>query len=211
MRTLMIIYWLALSLVVTTNAGLAQAKPTARIARDAKAAEVATYKLSQSKDVVLNLLGTTPVRDWKMTANGLTGDATMVVINNALTEIRALSFALPVQNLHADVAAMEEDAHEALKADRHKEITFVLKNARIELQTNNSYLVTALGSLSVAGVTREVTLMMHSQINSQGTITFAGTQLLKMSDYDVERPSLLFGAIKAGNDMTLTYRLIFKK
>jgi hypothetical protein len=42
-------------------------------------------------------------------------------------------------------------------------------------------------------------------------VTFTGSQHLKMSDYDVERPSLLFGAIKASNDMTLTYKLIFKK
>ncbi len=40
-------------------------------------------------------------------------------------------------------------------------------------------------------------------------ISFAGSEQVKMSDYNVERPSILFGVIKAGDLMTLTYNLIF--
>jgi hypothetical protein len=172
----------------------------------------ATYRLGTSKDVVMNLSGTTPVKDWSMTANGLTGEAVMGIDRSgALASVQALVFKLPVYNLKGEVKAMDEDAYEALKADRHKEIVFKLIDAVIESQTSNSQLVAAKGKLTVAGVTRVVTLKMTATMGREGSIIFTGAQKLKMSDYDVERPSLLFGAIKAANEMTLTYKLIFNK
>ena len=183
-----------------------------RIERNISEISNATYRLSNSKDVVMNLSGTTPVKDWAMTANGLSGEAIMgFTRNNELARVDFLDFKLPVRNLKGEVKAMDEDAYEALKADQHKEITFKLIDATIEGLTSSSYKVAAKGKLSVAGVTRTVTLKMNAQVARDGAVTFTGSQHLKMSDYDVERPSLLFGAIKASNDMTLTYKLIFKK
>jgi hypothetical protein len=162
--------------------------------------------------VIMNLSGTTPVKNWSMTANGLSGEAKLGVASNGLlSAVEDLVFVLPVHNLKGEVKAMDEDAYEALKADQHKEIVFKLATAAIALQPNNTSLVEAEGSLSVAGVTRKVTLKMYAFVNRDGSVTFTGSKKLKMSDYDVERPSLLFGAIKAGNEMTLTYKLIFTK
>lgn len=172
----------------------------------------AMFRLSNSKDVVMNLSGTTPVKDWSMTANGLSGEAVMGISKSgALASVQTLVFKLPVHNLKGEVKAMDEDAYEALKADRHKEIVFKLIDATVESQTAGSFLVSAKGRLSVAGVTRVVTLKMTAVMGRDGSISFSGAQKLKMSDYDVERPSVLFGAIKAANEMTLTYKLIFNK
>lgn len=183
-----------------------------RVERTIAAKPESTYRLSASKDVVMNLSGTTPVKDWSMTANGLSGEAKLDIASNGLlAAVEDLIFVLPVHNLKGEVKAMDEDAYEALKADRHKEIVFKLKNAAIAPHQNNVSLVEAEGTLSVAGVTRQVTLKMYAFVNRDGSVTFTGSKKLKMSDYDVERPSLLFGAIKASNDMTLTYKLIFTK
>lgn len=175
------------------------------------AAPESTYRLSASKDVVMNLSGTTPVKNWSMSAIGLSGEAKLGVTANGLAAVEDLVFVLPVHNLKGEVKAMDEDAYEALKADQHKEITFKLISATIAPQPNNASMVEAQGTLTVAGVTRQVTLKMYAYVNRDGSVTFTGSKKLKMSDYDVERPSLLFGAIKASNDMTLTYKLIFTK
>jgi polyisoprenoid-binding protein YceI len=170
-----------------------------------------TYRLSTSKDVVMNLSGTTPVKNWTMTANGLSGEAKLDITNGALSAVEELVFVLPVHNLKGEVRAMDEDAYEALKADQHKEIVFKLSTAAIAPQQNNVSVVQAEGSLTVAGVTKQVTLKMFACVNRDRSVTFTGSKKLRMSDYDVERPSLLFGAIKASNDMMLTYKLIFTK
>jgi hypothetical protein len=189
---------------------------TTKTARDHKVSRAfefrARYKMQNSRDVVMYLAGTTPVRDWKMKAHGLQGEAQMVLAaENQLVGIDALTFSLPVRNLKGDQTAMDEDAYRALKADQYKEIVFLLKSAKVEPAGDQKYLIKALGTLTVAGVTKVVTLTMRGTVASDGSITFAGSETLRMSDYNVERPTLLFGVIRAGDEMTLTYKLIFSK
>jgi hypothetical protein len=198
--------------VNSQNLNVGKVSTASHLDRAGIAKAESTYRLSASKDVVMNLSGTTPVKNWSMSANGLSGEAKLgVATNGLLSVVEDLVFVLPVHNLKGEVKAMDEDAYEALKADQHKEIVFKLATAAIVPQPNNTSLVEAEGSLSVAGVTRKVTLRMYAFVNRDGSVTFTGSKKLKMSDYDVERPSLLFGAIKAGNEMTLTYKLIFTK
>jgi polyisoprenoid-binding protein YceI len=124
--------------------------------------------------------------------------------------VESLSFLLPVRNLKGDIEAMDADAYTALKADRHKEIAFRLTSARVLVRDGARYEVAASGHLSVAGVTRLVALEMHACAEPDGSIVFTGSQVLRMSDYNVDRPSLLFGAIRAANEMTLRYHLVFR-
>jgi polyisoprenoid-binding protein YceI len=175
-------------------------------------AEEATFKLSSSNDVVMNIAGTTPLKNWTMMAHGLCGDAKMTVTkDNHLAEIQELCFNLPVHNLKGEGSGMDNDAYKALKADQYHDIVFRMISANIEPRDAHHYDVKARGNLTVAGVTREVVLQMAGNAAKDGSITFAGSEQVKMSDYNVERPSILFGVIKAGDVMTLTYNLIFIK
>jgi polyisoprenoid-binding protein YceI len=172
--------------------------------------ETATFKLSSAKEVVMNLSGTMPLHDWTMSAHGLSGEAKMAITtDNRLTAIQALTFSLPVHNLKGEQTAMDNDAYKALKADQYQDIVFRLISATIEPVNGKHYNVLARGTLTVAGVTREVVLKMDGNVAKDGAISFAGSEQVKMSDYNVERPSILFGVIKAGDLMTLTYNLVF--
>ena len=175
-------------------------------------AHQAAYRLAQSNDVMMNLAGTTPIRNWNMTAHGLSGEAQMVVSSHdGISNIRSLHFSLPVHNLKGDGDGMDNDAYKALKADKFPTIDFQLHSATIQGIGNGSYGIAATGNLSVAGVTREVVLNMTGTVEADGTIQFHGSEVVKMSDYNVERPSLLMGLIKAGDAMMLTYQLVFVK
>ncbi len=170
-----------------------------------------TYTMSNSNAVGMNLSGSTPLSAWTMNAHGISGTAKMAVTHGQLRDINALTFSLPVYNLKGPHSAMDDAAYRALKADQYKDIEFHLASANVEPRGDHGYLVTAEGTLTVAGVTRAVTLTMHSHLSPDGSITFTGAQNLRMSDYNVERPSLLFGVIKARDEMTLNYTLIFTK
>jgi polyisoprenoid-binding protein YceI len=172
--------------------------------------ETSTFTLSSAKEVMMNLSGTMPLHDWTMNAHGLSGEAKMAITtDHRLTEIQALTFRLPVHNLKGEQTAMDNDAYKALKADQYQDIVFKLIAASIEPGKDKHYNVLARGTLTVAGVTREVVLKMAGEVAHDGSITFVGSEQVKMSDYNVERPSILFGVIKAGDLMTLTYNLIF--
>ncbi len=209
----------SLTLAIVTTAALAAGGTLAGAAAQANPSHPATcakvteagYRMSSSNAVVMNLSGTTPISRWSMCAHGITGTAEMTISPfEQLLAINNLSFDLPVHNLKGDHEAMDDHAYTALKADHYKDIVFRLASATIAANSQG-YLVNGTGMLTVAGVSRQVTLLMHSQINPDGSITFTGSQNLRMSDYNVERPSLLFGAIRASDDMTLTFTLIFTK
>jgi hypothetical protein len=170
-----------------------------------------TYIMSGSDAVGVNLSGTTPINIWTMSARGISGTAQMAIAHGKLCTIDALTFSLPVHNLKGSHSSMDNAAYDALKANQYKEIVFRLTTATVEAHGDHAYLVNALGELTVAGVIRIVTLNMHSELQPDGSIVFRGAQNLRMSDYNVERPSLLFGAIRARDEMTLTYTLIFTK
>jgi len=170
------------------------------------------YKMRNTNDVVMYLSGTTPVKNWQMRAHGLQGQGQFIISgDNKIVNIDALNFSLPVRNLKGEEPAMDRDAYRALKADQYKEITFTLKSATVLSVGGDSYRIKALGNLTVAGVTREVTLTMQSRVAEDGSVSFIGSELLRMSDYNVERPSILFGVIRADDEMRLTYTLIFSK
>jgi polyisoprenoid-binding protein YceI len=216
-RTSLIASLLAV-VAISANAKIGHPQPAGQFGDGIKAerptrnAEEADYKLSPSKDVVMNLSGTTPIKNWSMSAHGLNGDARIAVARgNRLTEIHSLNFSLPVLNLKGEQHAMDEDAYTALKADTYKDIVFKLSSATVEPQSDGFYTIEALGKLTVAGVTKTVTLKMRSQVAKDGSITFTGSENVKMSDYNVERPSHFFGIIKADDNMILSYTLIFTK
>jgi polyisoprenoid-binding protein YceI len=204
-RTIIPVLLLAATLMVSGMLAGAQTAATPRHTTETG------YRMSASPSVEMKLEGSTPISTWQMSAHGVSGTANMAVTSEEKLEaINALTFELPVHNLKGQTGAMEEHAYTALKADQYKNITFHLTSASI-VPANEGCLVQATGTLMVAGVTRTVTLDMHGEISQNGTIIFRGAQNLRMSDYNVKPPSLLFGLVRARDEMTLTYTLIFTK
>jgi polyisoprenoid-binding protein YceI len=160
----------------------------------------------------LNLFGTSTLHDWTMTARQLQGSAQFNLSDKGeLVSVSALNFVLPVHNLKGDKESMNDNAYDALKADDFKNITFVMQSSKIEAKGGNKYAIHANGNLTIAGATRAITMEVSAQVNGDGTVACTGTQALRMSDYNIERPSFMFGAMKAGNDLKLSYSLLFTK
>jgi polyisoprenoid-binding protein YceI len=176
----------------------------------------ASYKIAPTGQIAmrltgtLNLFGTSTLHDWTMSARSLQGNAQFEISGNSkLTGISALNFILPVKNLKGDKDGLNENAYDALKADKYSNIQFTMTSATISSNGGASYTIYANGNLFIAGVTRYVTMQVRTQLNADGTVTCSGTQDLKMSDFNVERPSFMFGVMKTGDELKLNYNLVF--
>jgi polyisoprenoid-binding protein YceI len=169
------------------------------------------YKAS-SKSATMTLYGTSTLHDWTMTATVFTADGQFTVTpDNQLTALNALTVTLPVHNLKSEHDGMNDNAYDALKADQNKNITFQLKSATVTASGGNKYQIAALGSLSIAGVSKAVTLNTAAVVNADGSISCAGTVPIKLSEFNIERPSFMLGTMKVGDALTLNYTLIFVK
>jgi polyisoprenoid-binding protein YceI len=84
-----------------------------------------------------------------------------------------------------------------------------LSSAVVTPQANNQYLVKAIGSLTISGVTKPVTLVVNGVVNPDKTITITSSQKIKMSEFRVKPPSFMLGALKVGDHVTVEYNLKF--
>lgn len=171
-----------------------------------------TYKIDETKEVNVKLLGTSTLHDWEMDANSATGEAQFIFKSGSeseLTSLKSLWFAMEVKDLKSDSKALDENAYEALKSDEYKSIQYKLSSSTLSPE-KEGYLLKANGILTIAGIAKEIVLDVHSVVNENGTITCKGSYTLKMTDYEVDPPSFMWGAMKTGNAITLEFNVVYK-
>lgn len=168
-----------------------------------------SFKASPKSVMTLN--GTSTLHDWTMNARGFTTSAMLTLSGeNQITAVNALSLTLPVTNLKGEKESMNENAWEALNYDDHKNIVFRLTSATVT-PTGGKYNIAAIGNLTISGVTKAITMNVSAVVNADGTITCTGKLPIKLSTFNIERPSFMFGTMSVGDAMTLDYTLILAK
>ncbi len=163
----------------------------------------------------MKLSGTSTFHNWIMNAGTFTGAAQFDFAAGAggkMESIKSLSFSLPVTNLKSDNSGLNKNAYKALKSGEFKNILYTLTSSSIAAGSKaNSYIVKAIGDLTIAGITHPVTMNVSCTVNSDETVTCSGSQALKMTDYNVKPPTFMMGAMKTGDAITLAYTLVYKK
>jgi polyisoprenoid-binding protein YceI len=164
-----------------------------------------------SSKSVMTLNGTSTLHDWTMNARGFTTSALITLGgDNQITAINALNLTLPVTNLKGEKESMNENAWEALNYDDHKNIVFKLTSATVT-PAAGKYNIAAIGNLTISGVTKAITMNVSAQVNADGSITCTGKLPIKLSTFNIERPSFMFGTMSVGDAMTLDYSLVLSK
>jgi polyisoprenoid-binding protein YceI len=172
-----------------------------------------TYKINNSDSNNLVLSGTAPLHDWTMAAHTLSGTAQFTFGPNEtkLQSVGSFIISVPVHNLRSDNSGMDHDAYTALKANQYPSIVFKLNSVEVLPNKPNNYQVKATGNLTIAGVTRNINMNVYCEVNSDNTIAVTGSETLKMTDYQIDPPSKLFGILKAGDWVTINFHLLFTK
>lgn len=161
---------------------------------------------------VMNLKGTSSLRNWAMSAHAFTGTADFdVSASNELLSVTAFTLRVPVHNLKSENSSIEKDAYKALKADSFASIDFILTSAHFKPSGVDHYVILLHGNLTIAGVTQHVTLKASAAFRNDGTIECTGSLPLYFSDYGMTRPSFFFGSMKVNDVMTLDYNFILAK
>jgi polyisoprenoid-binding protein YceI len=166
----------------------------------------------QSQAINIKLQGTSTLHDWEMIADKGNSEAVFVLTNDKLTSLSGLTFTLPAKNLKSEHTVMDNNTYKALKADQNPNITFVLTSAIVAPVDGNTYQLRCVGRLTIAGTTRETELTATGKYNpADKTFTVAGSKKMRMTDYQVKPPTVMFGTIKTGDDITISYNLKFTR
>ncbi len=156
---------------------------------------------------LIKVIGTSNIHDWTMSASTFSCDGSFTVKGDQLVDITSLNFSLPVANLKGKEDLLTTRAHKALKAEQHNKITFKLTDATIVQQQK---VIKATGNLTIAGVTKPVTLQTNYTVGDDELIC-KGSKAIKMSDFNIKAPTFMMGALKVANDVTIDIVLKLKK
>jgi len=167
----------------------------------------------ESHSMNISLKGTSTLHDWEMKAATGTSEAQFTVgTDGRITSLTKLSFTLPAVSLKSGHTAMDKNTYKALKAGDNPNISFVLTSATVDSKGSNNYLLNCIGTMSIAGTTKQTDLVATALYNpADKSFTVTGVKKMKMTDYNVKPPTVMLGTIKTGNDISIAYHLKFSR
>lgn len=160
------------------------------------------YKLADNHELIV--AGTSTLHDWTMTSNEANGKARMLIEGGQLKEIASLEISMPVKTLKSGKRQMDNNAYEALDANKHPNAVFTLDS----VEDISASTVKAYGSLNIAGNKSMVQLTVDYQLNGNA-VSFNGNTDTSFSAFQVSAPTAVFGTIKTGEDLTLSFQVEF--
>lgn len=172
------------------------------------------YKLNGAKENIVKIAGKSNIHDWTMTAENLACEANFGPLSGEAgvpKNLISLSFNVKSRNLKSESESMNNRTYKAIKADAYPDIDFKLREATISALQKNKFAVDATGTLTIAGVSKIITLHVNGEVNVDHTILCTGQQKIKLTDYGIQPPSYMLGAMKVGNELTILFTLNFKK
>src|ERR1019366_9392408 len=115
--------------------------------------------------------------------------------------VDSMELVVPVNNLKSKESGLDDNAYKALQAKDNPTIKFDLEG-----ETLKGNIMTAKGTLTIAGATVPITLSPEVEIKGD-QVRLKGVQKLKMTDYKVTPPSisLLVASITCTDEIEIHY------
>ena len=177
----------------------------------ANAQNTASFALQSDSKMWID--GTSNRSDWTVTATELSGfvmkntEGSLSDPGIEQTEI-VVSSAKIVSNKSS---IMDRLMRKALKVQQHAEITYALKTAEVESSTDTGYTLQTVGDLTLAGVTNEIIMTVEGEEQADGQIRLKGSYPMLMSDFNIERPTAMYGSLRTGDEVTVHFDLLVAK
>lgn len=140
---------------------------------------------------IIEIHGTSTLHDWKMVSN----KANTVFEDNG-SEITKLNVSVKIETLKSGDDGLDEKAYETLKIDRRNSITYKFNEADLKKGI-------------IKGVFRVLDKEQPTELKPE-ILTLnqiKGSFKVKMTDFGLEIPSVMFGAITSGDEVTVKYNI----
>ena len=159
----------------------------------------------QPSNSKLSVTGTSTLHDWECVVETFKGSITAQIENNQIVAIDKFNFQFQVEDLKSGKSAMDKKTYEALKEKKNPIISYRGNVVKI-----NDHTATFSGTMNIAGTKRELTTKVKIDC-SNGKISLSGKKDFKLTDFNVEPPTAMFGTIKTGDEVAIHYNLQLNK
>jgi hypothetical protein len=157
--------------------------------------------------------GKSSIKSFSCSAADLT--AVVDAVPNGITKvsagekgIRALRVTIPAEKLDCGNGTMNEHMRKAIKLSDNPTIEFNLSGYDVN-KGADGVSGTLNGTLKLGGVTKAISIPATGK-NEGGALHVTGSYDLKMSDFDLTPPSLMFGRIKVRDELSVKFDVLLK-
>jgi len=159
------------------------------------------------------IAGTSNVHDWEEKVETLNGSGMITWNADGSFNLSSLIIKIDCKAIKSSHGSlMDGKTYDALKADKFPTIIYKLTTPLINIKPSASGItVNTVGQITIAGVTKPISMQVRIIGSSSGQLVFEGTKMIKMSDFGVSPPTAFMGAMKVGDTVTLTFKTNFSK
>lgn len=174
---------------------------------------VAQYGTAQSYQLVASnftISGTSNVHDWESKVTKVNWTGSFQTMDDGTLQIKGGKVTIPVSSiLSTKGRVMDNKTHEALQKDSHPNIVFTATTVNATATGTNTWTAQVKGTLTMAGVSKQVTVKAIIKSGANGRMSVSGTHAMKMTDFGISPPTALMGTMTTGDAITLKFALDF--
>ncbi|MFM2133293.1 MAG: hypothetical protein RL156_574 [Bacteroidota bacterium] len=159
----------------------------------------------------MTVAGTSTLHDWKCPATKLVSNGDVTMEGSDLKSVNNLWVEVESKSIKSEKDAMDEKIYEALKTDAYQKITFQMGKMKSIEKKGDAYSIVASGNLTIAGVSKPVELTVVAKVLPGGDLEFSGSKTMRMTMFNVDPPTAMWGVVKAGDEITIAFTLTMKR
>jgi polyisoprenoid-binding protein YceI len=178
------------------------------------AAAQETARVAVAQDSKLWIDGTSNLHDWsckadKIEANVDLDKAAAAQLDAAPPKaLKRVEVKVAVKALKCGHGAMDNNLYKALNADATPDVTYILATFDAAPgATSDTFTLKTVGSLNIAGKENQLSMDVVATRMPDGTVIAKGTVPIKMTDYGIKPPTALFGRLKTGDEVKVSFEL----
>ena len=169
-----------------------------------------TFNVNKTGSTV-KVEGTSNIHDWEINAEDFNGNLDVEMKDGQIVKINQLNFTVVAESLKSGKGGMDKNTYKALKTDKNKSITYKMNKVNnIDCTTTSSCKISTSGTLNVAGSQKPVDIVFNAKVTGD-KITLNGNQTIKMTNFNVDPPTAMFGTITTGDEVKITFQTTFSK
>ena len=119
-------------------------------------------------------------------------------------ETGKVAFKLPVKSIKTDKDKRDEHMYELLEVEKNPNVLFdgkLMDDFNFDKKGNQTVKVN--GDFTLAGTTRQISVPLELVLVSEGTIQLKASWSLLITDYGLERPSIVFIQVNDEHDLSV--------
>jgi polyisoprenoid-binding protein YceI len=157
----------------------------------------------------VTIKGTSSLHDWEEKVDKFNVTLNLKFKEIEITEIDKVQFNCQSSSIISENSIMTNKTHNALQVDKYLEIIFKLISVNNLSSQNGSFSGTLVGDLVLAGITRRISLAFTG-IHAGNKISIKGSKDLNLNDFHIKPPTAMMGALKTGEQVTISFQLNFQ-